>query len=187
MPRAVPLLSAALLVGLGSAAYWTFAVEHLTAAGAPSPTASRSFLGVVGVASILATLAADLVHRLGAALAYTTTTLAQATGIALLALIPTSLVAALASAVLFGAAYNATVAIQSIWSTHVFSQRPSLGLSAVLTGNGLGLLLGTLGAGVLADQLGLTAVLAIGAGLVATAGLLTPREAILPQLRPATA
>jgi len=186
-PRAVPLLSAALLIGLGSAAYWTFAVEHLTSAGALSPAASRSFLGVVGVASILATLAADLVHRLGAARAYATTTLALATGIALLALIPASLVAALLSAVLFGAAYNATLAIQAIWSTHVFSQRPSLGLSAALTANGLGLLLGTLGAGVLADQLGLTAVLATGAGLVAAAGLLTPREAILPQLRPATA
>jgi len=36
VPRAVPLLTAALLVGLDSAAYWTFAVEHLTAAGALS-------------------------------------------------------------------------------------------------------------------------------------------------------
>lgn len=64
-PRAAPLLVGGLLIGLGSSAYWTFAVEYLTSAGALSPATSRSFLGIVGVASILATLYSDLVSRLG--------------------------------------------------------------------------------------------------------------------------
>lgn len=178
-PRAFPLVTAGLLLGLGSATYWTFAVEHLTAAGALSSQASRSFLGVVGIASILATFSADLVSLLGAGRAYTTAMLAEATSLALLAVAPTSLAAALVSAVLFGAAYNAAVGIQAIWSTHLFSLRPSLGLSAALCANGLGLLLGTLTAGVFADRLGFTAVMAIAAAVIAFSSCLRPREAIL--------
>ena len=182
--RMLPLLAAGVLLGLGSSAYWTFAVEHLTAAGALSPAASRSFLGVVGLASIIATLTADLVARVGAARACTLATLAEATALALLALIPTSLAAALASAVLFGAAYNAAVAIQALWSAHIVSERPSLGLSANLCANGVGLLLGTLGAGILADRLGLATVLILGAGTVAVAGLIRPRQPILAERAP---
>jgi predicted MFS family arabinose efflux permease len=99
----------------------------------------------------------DLVLRIGAARAYVATTLALAAALALLALAPSSLAAALASAILFGAAYNAAVGIQAIWSTHMFSLRPSLGISAAMSANGLGLMLGPLGAGLLAGRLGLRA------------------------------
>jgi hypothetical protein len=47
--------------------------------------------------------------------------------------------------------------------------------------NGVGLLLGPLGAGVLAGSAGLGPVLLAGAGAVAAASLLAPRESILPQ------
>ena len=42
----------------------------------------------------------------------------------LLGLAPGALVAALASAVLFGAAYNIVVAVEVIWSAQVFAARP---------------------------------------------------------------
>jgi predicted MFS family arabinose efflux permease len=179
--RALPLLTGGVLIGLGSSTYWTFAVEHLTDAGGLSSAASATFLGIVGVASVLATLAADLVSRVGPRRAFMATTVAEAAALALLALVPSSLVAAIASAILFGTAYNATVAIQAIWSTHVFSQRPSLGLSAAMSANGVGLLLGPLGAGLLAGAAGFGPVLLVGAGVVTAAGLLAPREPILPQ------
>lgn len=179
--RSRPLLAGGVLVGIGSSAYWTFAVEHLTDAGALSSAASRSFLGVVGVASVLATLTADFLGRLGAVRALVSATLAEATALGLLALVPSSLLAAVISGVLFGAAYNSTLAIQAIWGAHVFSSRPSLGISAVMSANGLGLLFGSLGAGLLAGLLGLAPVFLIGAGFVAVAGLLSPREAILPR------
>jgi predicted MFS family arabinose efflux permease len=184
-PRARPLLVGGLLIGLGSSAYWTFAVAHLTDAGALAPAASRTFLGVVGVASILATLTGDLVRRLGAARAYVLTTLSEAAALALLALAPSSLAAAFTSAVLFGAAYNGAVAVQVIWSAHVFPSRPSLGLSAAMSASGLGLMLGPLGAGLLAGPLGLSGVLLLGAGMLAAAGLLAPHDVIVPQPDPA--
>ena len=177
---ALPLLIGGVLIGVGSSAYWTFAVEHLTDAGALSSAASRTFLGIVGVASVLATLTADLVSRLGSRRVFVATTIAEAAALALLALAPSSFAAAIASAILFGAAYNATVGIQAIWSAHIFADRPSLGISAVLSANGVGLLLGPLGAGLLAGRFGLGAVLVAGAGVVAAAGLLAPRESILP-------
>jgi predicted MFS family arabinose efflux permease len=172
--RAAPLLAGGLLVGLGSSAFWTFAVERLDAAGALSSDASRAFLGVVGAAGILATLTGGLVHRLGARRAFRACVTTEATGIALLAIAPRSLAAALIGAVLFGAAYNAVVAIQSLWSTRLFAGRPSLGLAAAMAANGLGLLAGPLVAGLLAAPLGLGAVLGLGAAVVLAAGRFAP-------------
>jgi predicted MFS family arabinose efflux permease len=177
--RAAPLLAGGVLVGLGSSAFWTFAVERLAEAGALSPAAGRSFLGVVGVASILATLASDLVRRLGARRAFRACAATEAVGIALLALGPRSLALALAAAALFGAAYNAVVAIQALWSTRLFAARPSLGLAAVMAANGLGLLAGPLVAGLLAGVVGLGAVLGAGAALVLAAALFAPERSRL--------
>jgi predicted MFS family arabinose efflux permease len=174
--RAAPLLAGAVLVGLGSSAFWTFAVERLDAAGALSSDASRAFLGVVGAAGILATLAGDLVHRLGARRAFRGCAAAEAAGIALLAVAPRSLALALIGGVLFGAAYNAVVAIQALWSTQLFPRRPSLGLATTMAANGLGLLAGPLAAGLLAVPLGLGAVLGLGAGLVLAAGGFAPHR-----------
>jgi len=176
--RSLPLLAGAVLIGVGSAAYWTFAVEYLVDAGALSSTASRSFLGVVGVASVLATLSADLLARLGPAPAYRLAAWAEGGAVALLAVAPTSFAAAIASGVLFGAAYNAVLAIQAIWAAHLFAARPSLGIAAVMAANGVGFVVGPLAAGLLAGPLGLGAVLLLGAGIIAGAGLLAPREPI---------
>jgi len=176
--RSLPLLAGAVLIGVGSAAYWTFAVEYLVDAGALSSTASRSFLGVVGVASVLATLSADLLARLGPAPAYRLAAWAEGGAVALLAVAPTSFAAAIASGVLFGAAYNAVLAIQAIWAAHLFAARPSLGIAAVMAANGVGFVVGPLTAGLLAGPLGLGAVLLLGAGIIAGAGLLAPREPI---------
>lgn len=176
--RAAPLLAGGVLVGVGSSAYWTFAVEYLAGAGALSPTAGRVFLGVVGAASVLATLSAELVRRLGSAPAYVLTAGSEAAAIVLLALAPTSLGAAIVSAILFGAAYSAVIAIQAIWSTHLFASRPSLGVAAVMASGGLGFIMGPLGAGLLAGAAGLEAVLLASAGVVMSVGLLAPRKAM---------
>jgi predicted MFS family arabinose efflux permease len=177
--RALPLLAAGLLVGLGSSAYWTFAVAHLQDAGALSTGTSRAFLGLVGLSSVLATLAGDLVERAGAARAYLAVIAAEALAIGLLALEPSSVAGAVCSAVVFGAAFNLVTAVQALWSTHLFAEQPSLGASAALAATGVGLILGPLGAGLLARPLGLGPVLLFGAALVAVAAALAPREDIL--------
>jgi predicted MFS family arabinose efflux permease len=164
-PGVVPLLAAAVLVGAGSAPYWTFAVAHLVEAGASAP-ASRSFLAAAGVASVLGTVTGDLVRILGGVRAYVLVAALEAAGIALLAARPGSLSAAFCSALLFGAAYNAAVGVQAIAATRLVPEQPSLALAATMGANGAGLLLGPVAAGAGAAAAGLAPVLAAGSVLV---------------------
>ena len=161
-PGALPLLAAAVLLGAGSAPYWTFAVAHLVDSGLSS-SASRAFLAAAGIAGVLATVTADLVRVLGAARAYGLLAALEAAAIALLAALPGTPHAAFASALLFGAAYNAAMTVQAIASTRLVPEQPSLALSATMGANGVGLLLGPIAAGALAEVIGLGAVLALGA------------------------
>ncbi len=139
-PRRLPrgaqrLLAGGFLIGLASAAYWTFAVDHLQRDGGLSVADSRAFLGVVGVASLLSTFTGDAVRRLGGRAVFAMAVLLEAASLALLALVPSSLAAALASAVLFGAAYNAVVAIEALWSARLYAERPSFGLAMAMAAN----------------------------------------------------
>jgi predicted MFS family arabinose efflux permease len=176
---ALPLLAGGVVIGLGSAAYWTFAVDHLQHDGGLSVTASRAFLGVVGVASLLSTATGDLVARFGGRRVFTTAVLTEAASLVLLALAPSSLTAALMSAVLFGASYNAIVAIEALWSARLYAEQPSLGLAAAMAANAAGLLCGPLASGALGDTVGLTDVLLGGAAIIAAAAVLAPREVIV--------
>ena len=179
-PRSGPLLAGSFLVGLGASAYWTLAVDHVVQAGGASPGDARLLLAVVGVASILGTLGADLVRLAGGRAGLAVTVVALSAALLLAGLAPGSWPAVLASAVLFGAAYNLVVAIQVIWSSIVFADRPSAGLAGVSVLLGLGMLAGPLAGGALAEPLGMDGVFVLAAGVVALAGLLAPRERLSP-------
>lgn len=179
-PRSGPLLAGSFLIGLGASAYWTFAVDHVVQAGGADPRDARLLLAVVGVASILGSLAADLVRHAGGRAGLAATALALSAALLLAGLAPGSWPAVMASAVLFGAAYNLVVAIQVIWSSIVFADRPSAGLAGVAVLLGVGMLAGPLAGGALAGPLGMDGVFALAAGVAALAGLLTPRERLSP-------
>jgi predicted MFS family arabinose efflux permease len=166
------------LVGVGSAAYWTFAVDDLQHAGGLPTAASSAFLGVVGVASILSTATGDLVARFGARPVFVTAITLEGASVALLATAPSSLTAALTSAVVFGASYNAVIAIEALWSLHLYPQQPSLGLAIAMAAIAIGQLCGPLASGTLANSIGLTNVLFVGAGIIALASLAAPRTPI---------
>jgi predicted MFS family arabinose efflux permease len=179
-PRSGPLLVGALLLGLAASVYWTFAVDYLVTEGSLPINTSRLFLALVGAASVLGILAGDLLRRVTPAGAFSALTAMLAGSLGVLAAAPASLGAAALSGVLFGASFNLIVAIQSIWTSQVFAQRPSAGLAAVMFMLGLGLLIGPPAAGLLADRLGLGAVLLLAAGLAAIVGVLSPRERLVP-------
>ncbi len=178
-PRSRPLLIGALMVGLSCSLYWTFAVDYLVGEGGLGTTASRLLLVVVGAASLLGSGAAEAVRRAGARPAFAGVALALGASLALLALAPGSIALALLSAAIFGAAYNLLVAMQGIWSSRVFAERPSTGLAAVMFTLGCGLLLGPLLAGPLADRVGLQPLLLSAAVLLVGTGTLGPREPLL--------
>jgi predicted MFS family arabinose efflux permease len=130
----------------------------------------------VGLASVGGTVGADAARRLGARTAFALAAVAEAAALLLLGAGPGTLATGLASAVLFGAAYNTIVALQVIWSAQVFAARPSAGLAALLVLHGVGLLAGAPLFGAVAERTGLAAVFVAGAALlVCTAGF-APRE-----------
>jgi predicted MFS family arabinose efflux permease len=174
-PRSGPLLAGGLVVGLASSVYWTFAVEHLQRPGGLSPAESQMVLAAVGVASVGGTAGSDAVRRLGAHGTYVLAAAAEAASLLLVGVEPATLATALASAALFGVAYNTIVAVQVLWSGEVFASRPSAGLAAVMVMNALGLLVGAPTFGAVADRAGLDAAFTAGAALALIVAALAPR------------
>lgn len=166
---AVPLLAAGLLVGLGSAPFWTFAVDAAHHAGLDQ-AAGRALLGVAGIASLLAIGAADAIRRLSAKWTFVLCALLEAAAIATVALAADHLVVVLAAAAAFGAAYNTIVAVMVLWGTRIYADQPSAGAAAAVAAQAGGLLFGPLAGGVVADAFGLIATLLGGAGLLVLAG-----------------
>jgi predicted MFS family arabinose efflux permease len=175
-PRSGPLLAGALLIGLGSSVYWTFAVDLVANDGGMGAAAARLVLALVGVASLAGAFSGDLVEWLGARATIVAGALALSSSLALIAWAPGSWLAVVPSAILFGAAYNVLLAVDAIWSARVFPQRPATGLAAVMFLLALGLLAGPAVAGVMATSLGLPAAFVAGAAVVAATALLAPRE-----------
>jgi predicted MFS family arabinose efflux permease len=175
-PRSTRLLTGALLVGLASSIYWTFAVEHLQRQGDMSTTQSRLFLAIVGLALVGGTLGADAIDHLGARKAFILAAATEAASLLLLVLAPGTPAAALTSAVLFGAAYATIMAIAVIWSTKVFAEQPSAGVAAVMVMNALGLLIGPPTLGAVADHTGLSSAFATGTLLLLLTTALAPHE-----------
>jgi predicted MFS family arabinose efflux permease len=175
-PRSGPLLAGALLIGLASSVYWTFAVDLLVGSGSLSSSQSRLFLGVVGVASVAGMIGGDASRRIGAGATFAAAVIGEGAALALLALGPGSLVIAALSAALFGIGYNVAVSIETLWSARVFASRPSAGLASVMFMSAAGLLIGPPIAGFLADAAGMRPVFLAGALLLVSTLALTPRR-----------
>jgi predicted MFS family arabinose efflux permease len=176
------MLAAALLIGVGSAAFWTFAVDQVRDAGLDQ-AAGRALLGVAGVTSLLAIGAADLIARLGARRTFVLTALLEAAAIATIGVAADNLVAVLVAAAAFGAAYNTIVTVTVLWGTRIYADRPSAGAATAAGAGAAGLLCGPLAGGIAADAAGLTATLLTAAVIVLAAALLAPRQNMI-EIRP---
>jgi predicted MFS family arabinose efflux permease len=178
-PRSGPLLAGALLIGLASSVYWTFAVDLLVGSGSLSSAQSRVFLALVGVASVAGMIGGDASRRIGAGPTFAAAVVAEGMALGLLALEPGSLVVAGLSAALFGLGYNVAVTVETLWSARVFESRPSAGLASVMFLSATGLLVGPPLAGFLSEAAGMRSVFAAGAlVLVATLALAPRRDAV---------
>ena len=175
---ALPMLAASLLLGLGSASFWTFAVDHVRDAGL-GQTDGRVLLGVAGITSLASLVAADVVARLGARPTFVLTALLETVAIATIAVVADHLAAVLIAAATFGAAYNTVCAVTVLWATRIYASRPSAGLAAATGAMGIGLLCGPVASGVLAEFTSLTAALLGGATIVAISALLAPRGEVI--------
>ncbi len=177
-----PMLAGALLVGLGTAPFWTFAVDAVRTAGLDQ-TAGRALLGVAGVTGLLASGAADLIGRLGATWTFVLGALVEAAAIATIGLAAEHVVVVMVAAAAFGVAYNTIVNVSVLWGTRLHPDQPSAGAAAAVRAQAVGLLCGPLIGGVVADAIGLTATLLGGAAVVASAALFAPRRDVIQDAR----
>jgi MFS family permease len=161
------LLASAVLVGLGAAVFWTWAVDRVATDGDLGPDTAQALLAVVGVASLGGALAADVVARFGLRLGAVACGALLATALSAIAVAPGKLLAGVVAAVLFGTAYNILVAIQGLWSTRIFAH-PARGLAAIMSATSVGFLAGPL----LAAPLHQGTAFLIAAALLAAAGAL---------------
>jgi predicted MFS family arabinose efflux permease len=175
-PGTRPLLASALLVGLGAAVFWTWAVDRVATVGGLGAAAAQALLAIVGVASLGGALGGDLVGRIGLRATAVGCGAVLAAAFVALAVAPGALAASIGAAVLFGAGYNVLVATQGLWSGRVFGDDPARGLAAVMSAMGVGFLIGPLLAAPLDQRtafLAAAVLLAAGGALGATA----PRKA----------
>ncbi len=101
-PRSLPLFAAAILVGVASAAYWTFSRDLVSGVGGLTSTGSTLFWTVIGVSGLAGGAAGDLARRWGLTTVLRVSLLSMAASIALLAVAPGALVLSYLSAALFG-------------------------------------------------------------------------------------
>jgi predicted MFS family arabinose efflux permease len=174
-PGAGRLLSAAGLMGLGSAAVWTYARDLVTAAGVGDLTASVMWI-VLGAAGLLGAFAGDLAVRLGPARTWTGAMLLLAAATAALALAPGAAAVALGAAAVFGAVYIASTGFLLLWGTRTFPDRPVLGVGAAFLFIAVGQAVGAPVLGLVADTLGTPGAFVAAAAIAVVGALVRPRR-----------
>lgn len=144
-PRAAVLFSAALIFGVITAVYWTYAVELLWALTGSSRD-SVFFWFVLGLAGVTGCFAGGLVNRWGLARTYCALALIVGVAVATLPLVIGTRIGIYVSAACFGAGFIVMTALFGIWSMHIFRKAPSIGFGftffLISLGQGAGPVLG---------------------------------------------
>lgn len=167
-PAATPLYVTALSYGLVGSFYWNYATEAIATANGDA-TSTAMFWTVMGIAGTSGVFAGVFLSKLGLRRASALLFAALGTAVALLGVLPGSILAACASAILYGPAFMAVSSLLAVWSYQVFPERPTTGFSATLVSLGVGTVAGPMTLGMVADGLDLrTAFLATAAIALAT-------------------
>lgn len=172
-PRSRPLLTSALVVGVGSSAWWAFSVAAMRHAGL-SPTTAIIVYAACGVSGVAASGLGALAARCELSSLYRVGVLVLMAALILLAVAPSQPVVALAAAVAFGLSYNSVIALQGLWSSRVFAERPSAGLAACNTALTVGTIVGPTLAGLIVHSSGYRSAFLLAAGVLGAALLTDP-------------
>jgi predicted MFS family arabinose efflux permease len=190
-PRVVPprswvlahgrVLAAALLLGAGSAAVWTYGRTLLTAAGAGERLSTVAWVALgLGGAAVIGTARWTDAQRPGAVWALTAGVVAAAS--AALVVLASAAPAALVACTAFGWGYTAATGALIAWTTRIDASRAPTGTAILFVTLVLGQAVGAAGAGALVDAAGYGVAFAAAAVVVALAALLgVPRGPAAPE------
>ncbi|PVB60070.1 MFS transporter [Labrenzia sp. 011] len=140
-----PLFAAALLFGVLTAVFWTYAVELLwTLTG--NPRDAVLFWIVLGIAGVTGCFAGGLVNRWGLRRTYLVLALAVGAAIGALPLMIGTRLGIYLSAACFGTGFIVMTALFGMWSMRIFRETPSIGFGFTFfllsLGQGLGPVIG---------------------------------------------
>lgn len=172
--KSLRLFSVALVVGVASSAYWTFAVDLVTKTSSAGAGTGSLFWTIVGASGIAGALAGDAVSRFGLRRALLLAVLSLAASTALLAAASGTLLAVLVSATFFGAAFIFVTGIIGVWSIGVFYDRPSAGFGAAFFLLSLGQFVGPAAFAVVASLSSLEAAFYASAAIMGATTLIRP-------------
>ena len=178
--EASPLVVAALSFGVTSAAYLSFAVDHIERAGGlqllPASTSGPILFVAFGIGGAVGLLTGDVERRIGIAHLLRIVFLSSFLSLILLATLPGSWPAALASAALQGGCVMTISAVFSFWSLRMFPNLPAISFTAVLVVYAAGNVAGPALTGVMAGHVGLGTTLVAAAALSLVTALTLPRH-----------
>jgi len=179
LPQAAGLFTSALVFGVITSVYWTYAVELLRSLGS-RPRDAMLFWIVLGSAGIFGSFAGELARKIGLLWAYRTLVMIVGLSVAALPFVATSRTGIILSGGIFGIGFIVATALYGIWSMRIFTQAPSIGFGATFFLISLGQGIGPVLAGYISLLAG-EVTLFLGAGLVCAAlAALAPKRATPP-------
>lgn len=148
--HAYPLILASLLLGISSAAYWTFSRDLLFQMENIPEALIQGFWVIIGLAGVLGGFAGYFSSKIGLLSSYRVSVIFLGGSSLLLGLF-TNVLPVVTSAITFGSSYIFMTGVLLIWGVNLFKTNPSFGLGLPFLLLALGQVFGSLIGGIVAE------------------------------------
>lgn len=173
--NAYPLILSSLLLGISSAAYWTFSRDLLFQIENVPEALLQWFWIIIGIAGVLGGFAGYFSSQIGLLSSYRLSVILLGASSLLLGLF-TNVLPVVISAISFGSSYIFMTGVLIIWGINIFKTNSSFGLGLPFLLLALGQVFGSLIGGVVAGLMGYEAMFIIFAMISFIALIFKPKE-----------
>lgn len=170
-----PLILSSLLLGISSAAYWTFSRDLLFQIENIPEALIQGFWIIIGIAGILGGFAGYFSAQIGLLASYRISVILLGVPSLLLGLF-TNVLPVVSSAIAFGSSYIFMTGVLLIWGINIFKSNPSFGLGLPFLLLALGQVFGSLIGGMVAGLIGYEAMFIIFAMISFIALICKPKK-----------
>ncbi|GAA0500673.1 MFS transporter [Salinibacillus aidingensis] len=172
----IPLILASLILGISTAAFWSFSRTFIQVAGDYSEWQLAVFWIVIGIFGVLGGFSGSLVEKGGLPFSYKLGSIAIASASMILSVAPEHLFMAYLSAGLFGSSYIFLTGVLLVWGIRVFIDNASLGIGVPFLLLAVGQVIGSALAGWLIGTWGYAPSFVFYGSVGMAAALLAPKK-----------
>ncbi|MFD1360919.1 MFS transporter [Lentibacillus salinarum] len=144
---AIPLILASLILGISTAAFWTFSRSFIEVASHYSDWQLSGFWVIIGLFGVLGGFSGSLIEKGGLSLAYKLGSLSIASASIILAVTSGNWLMSYLSAGIFGCSYIFLTGVLLVWGIRVFITNASLGIGVPFLLLAVGQVIGSILAG----------------------------------------